>query len=178
MLFNRTNACLISPTWFPEFWICSSVGPTSEMAIVRYACARCFIMVSCICSADVWLSRVFAVVFQRYRMVFCDEYQDIDTEQFRLVMEICREHQNITVCGDDDQSVRSLDETHCAHSVRAHENCARMLHVDSIQNRVTSAFASHVAPRFMVGAAQVSKVFLCFSAPFPNTLQVQDYCWK
>jgi superfamily I DNA/RNA helicase len=45
-----------------------------------------------------------------YRCVLVDEYQDIDAQQFELLMLICRQHGNITVCGDDDQVIFNLSK--------------------------------------------------------------------
>ena len=42
---------------------------------------------------------------KRFKYVLIDEYQDINTAQYMLVKEICRENKNITVVGDDDQSI-------------------------------------------------------------------------
>ncbi len=41
----------------------------------------------------------------RFKYVLIDEYQDINTAQYMLVKEICRNNKNITVVGDDDQSI-------------------------------------------------------------------------
>ncbi len=42
---------------------------------------------------------------ERFRYVLVDEYQDINQAQFRLVELIAREHHNLCVVGDDDQSI-------------------------------------------------------------------------
>lgn len=41
----------------------------------------------------------------RFKYVLIDEYQDINIAQYMLVQEICRNNKNITVVGDDDQSI-------------------------------------------------------------------------
>ena len=42
---------------------------------------------------------------ERFRYVLVDEYQDTNLAQYRLVALLCREHKNICVVGDDDQSI-------------------------------------------------------------------------
>ena len=41
----------------------------------------------------------------RFHYVLVDEYQDTDMQQYQLVELLCREHRNICVVGDDDQSI-------------------------------------------------------------------------
>lgn len=41
----------------------------------------------------------------RFKYVLVDEYQDINYAQYMLIRQICRDHRNITVVGDDDQSI-------------------------------------------------------------------------
>jgi len=41
----------------------------------------------------------------RYRFVMVDEYQDTNAAQFELVHALTREHRNLCVVGDDDQSI-------------------------------------------------------------------------
>jgi ATP-dependent DNA helicase UvrD/PcrA len=42
---------------------------------------------------------------QRFRHVLVDEYQDTNAIQFELIDRLCRVHRNLTVVGDDDQSI-------------------------------------------------------------------------
>jgi DNA helicase-2/ATP-dependent DNA helicase PcrA len=42
---------------------------------------------------------------ERFRHVLVDEYQDTNAIQFELIERLCRVHQNLTVVGDDDQSI-------------------------------------------------------------------------
>src|SRR3954452_16401586 len=62
------------------------------------------------------LLELFADVRDRYRRAFrqvlVDEYQDTNRVQYRLLQLLCSEHRNLTVVGDEDQSVygfRSAD---------------------------------------------------------------------
>ena len=42
---------------------------------------------------------------ERYRYVVVDEFQDTNHAQFELLKHLCAEHRNLTVVGDDDQSI-------------------------------------------------------------------------
>jgi DNA helicase-2/ATP-dependent DNA helicase PcrA len=62
------------------------------------------------------LLELFEDVRERYRRAFrhvlVDEYQDTNRVQYRLLQLLCEEHRNLTVVGDDDQSIygfRSAD---------------------------------------------------------------------
>jgi DNA helicase-2/ATP-dependent DNA helicase PcrA len=44
---------------------------------------------------------------QKFEYVLVDEYQDVNTAQYRLVALLAARHGNITVVGDDDQSIYS-----------------------------------------------------------------------
>ena len=44
---------------------------------------------------------------QKYRYVLVDEYQDTNRPQFELVYSLSKEHRDICVVGDDDQSIYS-----------------------------------------------------------------------
>ncbi len=43
----------------------------------------------------------------KFRYILVDEYQDVNYAQYRLVALLAEEHKNITVVGDDDQSIYS-----------------------------------------------------------------------
>ena len=55
------------------------------------------------------LFREFPAVLEacraQYRYVMVDEYQDTNAAQFELVNLLCKEHRNLCVVGDDDQSI-------------------------------------------------------------------------
>ena len=62
------------------------------------------------------LLELFADVREKYRRTFrwvlVDEYQDTNRAQYRLLQLLCEEHRNLTVVGDEDQSIygfRSAD---------------------------------------------------------------------
>jgi superfamily I DNA/RNA helicase len=48
---------------------------------------------------------VLAACRAQYRFVMVDEYQDTNAAQFQLVHALTREHRNLCVVGDDDQSI-------------------------------------------------------------------------
>ncbi len=48
---------------------------------------------------------VLAACREKYRYVMVDEYQDTNAAQFQLVHALTREHRNLCVVGDDDQSI-------------------------------------------------------------------------
>jgi DNA helicase-2/ATP-dependent DNA helicase PcrA len=58
------------------------------------------------------LLELFEDVRGRYRRAFrwvlVDEYQDTNRVQYRLLQLLCSEHRNLTVVGDDDQSIYSF----------------------------------------------------------------------
>ncbi|MDA3060098.1 UvrD-helicase domain-containing protein [Campylobacter sp. VBCF_02 NA5] len=46
-------------------------------------------------------------VSRQYTYITVDEYQDTNEIQFKLLQKLCKAHQNLTVVGDDDQSIYS-----------------------------------------------------------------------
>ncbi len=44
---------------------------------------------------------------RKFEYVLVDEYQDVNAAQYRLVALLAARHGNITVVGDDDQSIYS-----------------------------------------------------------------------
>jgi DNA helicase-2/ATP-dependent DNA helicase PcrA len=49
--------------------------------------------------------RVRRELGERYRYILVDEFQDTNVAQFQLLEQLCENNQNVTVVGDDDQSI-------------------------------------------------------------------------
>jgi len=50
-------------------------------------------------------AQVLEAYQERFRYILVDEYQDINFAQYRLIALLARKHRNLTVVGDDDQSI-------------------------------------------------------------------------
>lgn len=48
---------------------------------------------------------ILAQYQDRWRYILCDEFQDVSEEQLELLCLLCGNGKNVTVCGDDDQSI-------------------------------------------------------------------------
>jgi DNA helicase-2/ATP-dependent DNA helicase PcrA len=59
--------------------------------------------------------RLGSTIAARYEHVLVDEYQDVNALQVEIVRALCREHENVTVVGDDMQAIygfRAADPAH------------------------------------------------------------------
>jgi DNA helicase-2/ATP-dependent DNA helicase PcrA len=82
-------------------------------------------------------ARVRREVGERYRYVLVDEFQDTNVAQFRLLQALGEAHRNLTVVGDDDQSIyrfRGAAYANLAQFVDAYPDTARAVLVDNYRS--------------------------------------------
>ncbi|HEV8481833.1 MAG TPA: ATP-dependent DNA helicase [Candidatus Eisenbacteria bacterium] len=76
-------------------------------------------------------------VTRRYRYILVDEFQDTNVAQFRLVAALARGHRNLTVVGDDDQSIygfRGAASSNLRQFVDTYPDAARVVLIDNYRS--------------------------------------------
>lgn len=69
---------------------------------------------------------VLAKTQSQYSQIMVDEFQDTNSEQMKLIGYLAREHRNLTVVGDDDQSIygwRGAQIANILNFPSDHDNC-------------------------------------------------------
>src|SRR5215467_7765651 len=82
----------------------------------------------------------------RYRYVLVDEFQDTNVAQFRLIGALAAGHRNLTVVGDDDQSIyrfRGAAYSNLRQFVDTYPEAARVVLVDNYRSTQPLLDASH-----------------------------------
>ncbi len=82
----------------------------------------------------------------RYRHILVDEFQDTNHAQFELVKLLAAQHRNLTVVGDDDQSIYRFRGAALGNILdfrAAHPRAARVVLVDNFRSRQPILDASH-----------------------------------
>lgn len=114
---NAKNA-FVAPEEF-QAWRRTQVGAVgseydeiAELVYPRYQTAlrnyRAFDFDDLVCEVvRLWKARpdLLARWRERFRFLLVDEYQDTNRAQFELLWQLCAEHRNICVVGDDDQAI-------------------------------------------------------------------------
>jgi DNA helicase-2/ATP-dependent DNA helicase PcrA len=91
-------------------------------------------------------ARVRREVAGRYRYVLVDEFQDTNVAQFRLLTALAREHRNLTVVGDDDQSIyrfRGAAYSNLRQFVDTYPEAERVVLVDNYRSTQPLLDAAH-----------------------------------
>jgi DNA helicase-2/ATP-dependent DNA helicase PcrA len=82
----------------------------------------------------------------RYRHVLVDEFQDTNVAQLELVTALAAGHRNLTVVGDDDQSIyrfRGAAYSNLSHFVETYPEARRVVLVDNYRSTQPLLDASH-----------------------------------
>jgi DNA helicase-2/ATP-dependent DNA helicase PcrA len=81
--------------------------------------------------------RVRRELGERYRYILVDEFQDTNVAQFQLLQKLCDAHQNVTVVGDDDQSIyqfRGASFANLLHFLEVFPQARRVVLVDNYRS--------------------------------------------
>ena len=81
----------------------------------------------------------------KYRHVMVDEYQDTNAAQFNLVHSLTREHQNLCVVGDDDQSIYGWRGAEIANLLDMEKHYPKVKVIKLEQNYRSTATILHAA---------------------------------